>query len=509
MEVFKKNETKVCKKIFENIFKASFLGKKASILALLAFFWMFAGGFYPTFVKNEDLSKIIQAREESSEEDSEEEESEEEKADSEGEEDEEDEEDDELSEEEKEEAEKKKKEKEKLSKEEEEAEEEVEEASEAVAGAESQWQQINRQVINTRYEIQKTQEAVESLESQIKKQSQKINNIDKNIQFKKQILSEYLRHYRKGVSEMGMNYLDSGKDIGDYLKSLDSYEDIQSKIGETLDKIKADKQMIEEKKKAIEEKKQAKAEVRENQESQKQRLERQESQKQEILNERKEEVSEKQATLSELRAKIAQVESELSSLLKESYDTDDILEAAEFASDATGVRKDFLLGMLVVESDLGRYTGGCTYEEVKDGAKDAYKSGRLSQGSYDLMKKRKDLFEDIVDELDYDEDEVKVSCNPSNYVGTGGAMGVAQFMADTWMGYKSDIVSHTGHNPPDPWSLADGVTAMALKLDKVDGVDDHEEDAECYAAKLYLGSTSADWYCDRIFYWADNYEDKL
>jgi hypothetical protein len=213
--------------------------------------------------------------------------------------------------------------------------------------------------------------------------------------------------------------------------------------------------------------------------------------------------------LSELKAKIAQIERELSSLLGDSYDTDDILEAAEFASNVTGVRKDFLLGMLVVESDLGRYTGGCTYEEVKDGAKDAYKSGRLSQGSYDLMKERKEIFEDIVDELGYDEDEVKVSCNPSSYVGTGGAMGVAQFMADTWMGYKNSIADHTGHNPPDPWSLADGVTAMALKLDKVPGVDDHDEDKECYAAKLYLGSTSADWYCDRIFYWADNYEDKL
>jgi len=125
------------------------------------------------------------------------------------------------------------------------------------------------------------------------------------------------------------------------------------------------------------------------------------------------------------------------------------------------------------------------------------------------MKDRKDLFEEIIDELDYDEDEVKVSCNPSSYVGTGGAMGVAQFMSDTWMGYKSEIASTTGHDPPDPWSLADGVSAMAIKLARVPGVTKHKESSECDAAKLYLSGTTSssyNWYCDRVFYWADNYE---
>ena len=138
------------------------------------------------------------------------------------------------------------------------------------------------------------------------------------------------------------------------------------------------------------------------------------------------------------------------------------------------------------------------------------------------MKWRKSIFEEIVDELGYDEDKKKVSCNPSSYVGTGGAMGVAQFMSDTWRGYEDKIASVTGNNPPDPWDLFDGVMAMAIKL-KNDGADKSGDvritnpcddkkkyvDWEDYAAMKYLG-----WSCYALTNYApaiqnlkDGYDD--
>ena len=136
-----------------------------------------------------------------------------------------------------------------------------------------------------------------------------------------------------------------------------------------------------------------------------------------------------------MNAKLSKLRSELSSLLGKSYNAKDIEDAAKFASKMTGVRKNFLLGMLVVESDLGRFTGGCTATESR------------------MSSNRLKLFKDICEELDYNWKKQKVSCPPKSYKGTGGAMGVAQFMSDTWMGYKSSIASATGHNTPDPWSL--------------------------------------------------------
>jgi len=80
--------------------------------------------------------------------------------------------------------------------------------------------------------------------------------------------------------------------------------------------------------------------------------------------------------------------------------------------------------------------------------------------------------------------------------------------------YKSSIAGVTGHNPPDPWDLTDGVVAMALKLTKVDGVKQHKRSAEAKAYCIYLAGGNWAAYCDnkganygeKVLYWADNYE---
>lgn len=188
----------------------------------------------------------------------------------------------------------------------------------------------------------------------------------------------------------------------------------------------------------------------------------------------------------------------------------EILEAAEFASNATGVRKDFLIGMLVVESNLGQNTGKCTYQEVENGAEDAYRAGRLSWTSWQTFQQRKSQIKGIANELGYDYEAVKVSCNPSNYVGTGGALGIPQFMPDTWLDYKPQIAKIVGKENPDPWNVRDGVVAMAVKLADVNGVTDHNRLAERNAAKMYLSGTTSwqyDWYANQIFFWSQHYNE--
>lgn len=189
-------------------------------------------------------------------------------------------------------------------------------------------------------------------------------------------------------------------------------------------------------------------------------------------------------------------------------DPQEIEKAAEFASQATGVRKDFLMGMLVVESDLGRNTGKCTYKEVEEGAKNSHEKGLLGEASWNTFLERKKIIEDIAAELGYDYEKMKVSCNPGNYAGTGGALGIPQFMPDTWLEYKERISEIVGKKNPDPWDTTDGVVAMALKVADVPGVREKERFAERSAAKLYLSGTTSwryDWYANQIFYWSENY----
>lgn len=187
----------------------------------------------------------------------------------------------------------------------------------------------------------------------------------------------------------------------------------------------------------------------------------------------------------------------------------EVVNAVDFASKATGVRKNFLMGMLAVESSLGKNVGGCTYGEVESGAESSYRRGALSLRAWNTFQKRREIIMSLAGKLGYDYHNLKVSCNPARYAGTGGAMGVAQFMPDTWLEYREEISTIVKKKNPDPWNIQDGVVAMAVKLADVSGVTEHNRLAERRAAKLYLsGSTSVayEWYANEVLYWAENHK---
>lgn len=197
---------------------------------------------------------------------------------------------------------------------------------------------------------------------------------------------------------------------------------------------------------------------------------------------------------------------------KEILDSKEIIEAVNLASEKTGVRKDFLMGMLVVESNLGKNTGKCTYAEVENGAENSFKKGALNARAWQTFTQRRDMIKELATNLGYDYQQLKVSCNPSGYSGTGGALGIPQFMPDTWLEYRDRLKEILRKENPDPWKPVDGVMAMALKLSDVPGVLEHNIWSERNAAKLYLSGTTSgqyEWYANQIIYWSQNYQDLI
>ena len=93
--------------------------------------------------------------------------------------------------------------------------------------------------------------------------------------------------------------------------------------------------------------------------------------------------------------------------------------------------------------------------------------------------------------------------------GWGGAMGPAQFMPTTWMGYKSKVEKLTGEIPANPWDLKDSLVAMGLKLAAVDGVTSGDREAWAKAAGMYLAGGNWEnysWYSDRVLFYADGFK---
>jgi len=75
-------------------------------------------------------------------------------------------------------------------------------------------------------------------------------------------------------------------------------------------------------------------------------------------------------------------------------------------------------------------------------------------------------FADIVSAAGLDPDTQKVSCpliRNGERFGWGGAMGPAQFLPSTWMGYRDRVDELLGR-PANPWAIRDAFVASAVKL---------------------------------------------
>ncbi len=176
------------------------------------------------------------------------------------------------------------------------------------------------------------------------------------------------------------------------------------------------------------------------------------------------------------------------------------LKIAQWASSQTGVRAAFLLAILTQESNLGKNVGTCN------------RAGDPPSKSYKVvMKPDRDIppFLQITSELGLNPDITPVSCpmhdKAGNQVGYGGAMGPAQFIPSTWIGYKDKVAAVTGKSA-NPWDIRDAFLASAIKL-KAGGAG--TVDGEWAAAMRYFsGGTNVKYrfYGDNVVATANQYQ---
>ena len=96
-----------------------------------------------------------------------------------------------------------------------------------------------------------------------------------------------------------------------------------------------------------------------------------------------------------------------------------------------------------------------------------------------------------------------------NQVGWGGAMGPAQFIPSTWLGYKTKIQAVTG-STPDPWDIRDAFVAAAIKLTH-DGANGTEEGEWTAAMRYFSGGTDTRFrfYGDQVMARATEYQKDI
>lgn len=377
----------------------------------------------------------------------------------------------------------------------------LKEAEKKYGAIESNYKQINSTLTATQQAMVRVQNLLNQTTQTISQKEIEIATLDQQLIIEKRILTTLLQELYLSDTTPLVEILLTEDDVVSFFQNEEGLLSTQEKITGIIADITDTKEKLVGEKRSLEEAKQDHEELLVLQSKQKQGLVA-------AKNEVQEDLEDQATTVKRLKSELSELQGDLNKILGKSYNAKDIEDAVEFASKKTGVPKGFLFGVLKMETNLGANVGGCTYAQVEDGAEKNYKAKKLGKKAWNTFLRRRDIFKTITKELDIDYRKQKVSCNPSGYAGTGGAMGVAQFMPDTWMGYKSAVTAATGHNPPSPWNLTDGVMAMALKLDKVPGVDQGSRSAWRRAAAAYLG-TSYPPYINGILYWADNYKKLL
>ena len=297
--------------------------------------------------------------------------------------------------------------------------------------------QINQSLARTLGSIKQTQNTLQETTDVIARKQLEIQLLDQQIDLKTEVLAELMRTMYFTGQNPELNAMLGDESFSTVMDAGTNVATMEQKVQGLLDDIQTTQDKTAEEKANLEALKQQHEATLAATLTQKQQLAAAQA-------DTAENVAQAAATVAELQQKLAKLNSDLSGLLGQVVSTSDVTQAAKIAGAATGVRPAFILGELTQESGLGRFTGGCYYKNTRVKPADTA------------------AFKSIMGDLGYNINSKKISCSAS--YGYGGAMGIAQFMPTTWLGYESKISAMTGHKPPDPWSVTDGVVGMAIKL---------------------------------------------
>ncbi len=238
---------------------------------------------------------------------------------------------------------------------------------------------------------------------------------------------------------------------------------------------------------------------------QQQRLSGSVSEQNKILQETKGRESDYQAALKANQKRAAEIKGRLYQLLEVGTQITfgEAVKIANWASAQSGVRAAYLLAILTQESNLGKNVGTCN------------RAGDPPEKSWRvIMKPSRDHepFVQVTKELGLAVNTTPVSCpmrdSRGNQIGWGGAMGPAQFIPSTWMGYKDRVSAITGKTA-DPWDIRDAFLASGIKL-KAGGAG--TKSGEWAAAmKYFSGSTNVKYrfYGDSVVALAKQYQNDI
>lgn len=335
---------------------------------------------------------------------------------------------------------------------------------------------LNGQMNQIQLEIRSIELQINKAALQIGDTEVQISNALDDISKHKNALVQYLKiAYENDQKTLTEILLKSGA-LSDFFNELNNVRTTQENLKNAIDSIRSIKSNLEVKKVDLEDKKDEMLQLKTIQELEKKNLVQNKSTKDKILRDTKGQESKFQELVKKSQKDIQMIKEQITYLEQNGVSVEDAIKFGQLAAIAAGIRPAFLIAILEIESRLGKNVGTGTWIDDMYGC---YK--RL--GKPQRAEQEKAAFMKIVTSLGMNPDTVKVSREP-NY-GCGGALGPAQFLPTTWLGYVDKVAALTGHNPPNPWNIEDAFMASAIKL-AAGGANSKTQVGEIRAAKAYV-----------------------
>lgn len=342
---------------------------------------------------------------------------------------------------------------------------------------------LNAEIGQVQLEIRSLNLSISKTTDEIKETEGQISVTEDQMTKHRNALAQYIKLAYENDQRSLTEILLRNDSISDFFNELNNISATQDNLQLTIKGMKELKIQLESHQNQLEEQQTDLERSKRLQEIEKRTLDSTKTEQNKLLKDTKGQESKFQELVKKSQKDIEALRAQVRYLEQNGVTAEDAVKFGQLAALRTGIRPEYLIAVLEQESGIGANVGKCN--RAGDPPEKSYKS---------IMKPTRDIqpFLQITSELGMDPEVTAVSC--PQYVrgkqyGWGGAMGPAQFIPSTWMGYREEVSRLTGHNPANPWIIEDAFVAAAAKLAKA-GATAKTRASEISASKAYYSGNS-------------------
>lgn len=404
-----------------------------------------------------------------------------------------------------------------------------------LTGVASEKNTLNKKISELKLQQSKIALQIKQTNLTLKKTESDLTVVEADIEVKKNAIAvlrekitSFVQLINKKDNYSALTIFMSNHDIGGFFKELVEYRKIISGLKDVTNQALAEEKALQEAQEKLSNMTEEQRNLLSIKSLQNKQLSGTLAEQANVLAQTKAKESNYQAILSDRKKRAAEIRNRIYEVLglAKQVTFGQALEIASWAEGQTGVRAAFLLAVLTQESNLGKNVGTCnragdppnkSWKEIMPGPihyANYVKNGKSCNGADTPCSYRDDqgAFLSITQELGMDPDITPVSCpmmdSKGNRIGFGGAMGPAQFIPTTWLGYRNKVSAITGKSA-NPWDIRDAFLAAAIKL-KADGAG--SVSGEWTAAMKYFSggtNTAYRFYGDNVVKMAKEYQQDI